>query len=270
MATVTSQAFDRKSMPEYPFDIGYRYVKNGSAMVQVPLTEEDFLHPQEDDRFMLTDAHTSAVTYIRHALKTVHADREGFRVFSDHRIDFQTDDIQPMGPDVIAFDDFDIDWDPTVGTLPVVENELKTLFIAEVTSISTRRMDLHRKPELYHRFHVPYYLIFDLFGGDGEEFESELVAFRWTQRGFVRVKADPAFGVWVPTVLMWFKFDGTRVIAFDEKKRRIPDSTEVTRLLEETSKRNDELHADTKRLERELAELRAKLANPPSKKNGHK
>ena len=48
MATLTQKAFDRKSMPEYPFDIGTRWVKDGSVDVQIPLTEDDFLHPEED------------------------------------------------------------------------------------------------------------------------------------------------------------------------------------------------------------------------------
>ena len=277
MPTLTRKAFDRKSMPEYPFDIGYRWVRNGRATVQVPLTEDDFLHPQEEDRFLLTDAHSIAVAYLRHALETNLAAKSGFRVFSDHRIDFQSDGIEPMGPDIIAFDNFLIDWDPMVGTLPVIESGLKPLFVAEVTSISTRRSDLERKPPLYRQFGVPYYLIFDHFGGETEEFESDLIGYRLTAKGYVRMKADPEFGVWVPTVGMWFNFEGDRVVAYNAKKERIPNSLEMAQLLDEETARAEAetLRADAEKqradaLERELAELRAKLANPPSKKNGHK
>ena len=70
MATLTQKAFDRKSMPEYPFDIGTRWVKDGSVDVQIPLTEDDFLHPEEEDQFLSTQAHTSSVTYGRNGAKS--------------------------------------------------------------------------------------------------------------------------------------------------------------------------------------------------------
>lgn len=261
MATATQKAFDRKSMPEYPFDIGYRWVKDGRVDVQVPLTEEDFLHPQEDDRFMLTDAHTAAIEYVKHALKWNRYDAT-FRVFSDHRVDFQVAGVQPMGPDVIAFNRFDADWDPREGTIAVEDAGVEILMVAEMTSQSTRFIDLGRKPDLYFRAGVPYYLIFDIHAGDLRN-ESELIAYRATRRGFVRIKENLEYGVWIPTVGLWFRFEGDAVVAHTADKLRVPPS-------EDESKRANAEKRRADALERELAELRAKLANPPSKKNGHK
>ena len=260
MIASRQKSFDRKSMPEYPFDIGYRWVKHGSVDVQVPLTEEDFLHPQEEDRFLLTDAHTVAIEYVKHALKWDRKE-ETFRVFSDHRVDFQVAEIEPMGPDVIVLGEFAAEWNPRVGTLPIDELGVEMLLVAEMTSQSTRYVDLEEKPDLYFRCGVPYYLIFDLHAGPRRD-RSELLAFRASRKGFVRMKETPDNGVWVPTVGLWFKFEDDRVVAHTAEKVRIPEQDQVNAQLLAEKQRADAA-------EKELAELRARVANPPAKKNGH-
>ncbi len=263
MGTLTRKAFDRKSMPEYPFDIGYRYVKDGQEWVQIPLTEEDFLHPEEEDQFLCTDAHSVTVTYLRQAIEIANQHRFTLRVFSDHRTDWEEPDIRPMRPDVAVYDHFEGEWNSHEGTLPVHEMEAVPLLVIEVTSPSTRNVDLGRKPPLYDDAKVPYFLIFDFYSSGLNEFVPELLAFRRTKRGYVRMKADADLGVWVPSVEMWFRFEGETVVAFNAKKERILTGVALAQRLDEETKRADAL-------ENELAELRAKLANQPTKKNGHK
>jgi Uma2 family endonuclease len=301
----SSQKFDRKSLPEYPFDIGYRWVKDGSVDVQVPLTEEDFLHPEEEDRFMSTEAHVQAVTYLWQAIQSVHRDRSDIHVFCEHRVDWQEDGVRPMGPDVAVYDHFEDEWDRYVGTVPVQEWGITPILVIEVTSISTRLTDLERKPQLYDEAKVPYFLIFDFYSEGGLEVVPALVALRRTKRGYVRMKVDAEYGFWVPTVEMWFKFEGDRVVARDSRKERILSSLEKSekideqqiQLLAEKQRAEHEKHraeAEKQRAEhekqraehekqraehekqradelaKELAELKAKLANPSTKKNGHK
>ena len=265
-----------------PFRIGHRLLQRGNETIEIPLTEADFLHPQEEDRFLLTDAHSRAVVYLRHAIEFAHRGEAGVRVFIDHRVDWQTGNVLPMGPDVVAFGAVLAEWDPYLGTLPVAALGVETLLVAEMTSPSTRLIDIDVKPDLYHRVHVPYFLIFDLCPTDREE--PQLLAYRATRKGYVEIKENAQYGVWVPTVEMWFKLEGDRVVAHTAKKERIPDHNAMAQKLDEQAARADleqaradleQARADLEKaradqLARELAELRAKLTNPPTKKNGHK
>ena len=289
MSTLTGQTFDRKSQPEYPFDIGYRWVQNGSDSVQVPLTEEDFLHPQEEDRFLFAENETVARYDLRSALIFVLGMRSDVHVFTNHRIDWQACGIRPMGPDVVVLGDFRSQWNPLRGTVPVQELELKTLFVAEITWRSSRHIDLEQKPPLYHQLGVPYLLIFDFYAGDSENFVAELLAFQATASGYVRIDADPKLGVWIPTVEMWFKLDGKQVVMHSADKKRILNQKEMIELMilqDRISGRSkteadyqlkrfeaseqqtiaakqryevENLRAET--LAKELAELRAQIAN---------
>lgn len=297
MNTLTRQTFDRKSQPEYPFDIGYRWVENGSDHVQVPLTEEDFLHPQEEDRFLFTDLETVARYDLRSALIFILKMRTDVHVFTNHRVDWQACGIRPMGPDVAVFGDFQSKWNPLLGTVPVRELGLKTLFVAEITWQSSRHIDLEQKPPLYHQLGVPYLLIFDFYAGHKEPFVGELLAFEATKSGYVRMEADPKLGVWIPTVAMWFKLNGRQVVIHNEDKKRIMNEKELIQLmiLEDQTSRNSKTDADyhlkrfeeaeqrtiaarqryeteklrTDQLEKEIAELRAQIANLPPKNNGN-
>ena len=156
-----------------PFHIGTRYVKcvdaNGKPDVKlVPLSEEDFLHPQEEDRLMLTNAHSIAVWYLRQSIVQACRARPLVRVFSDHRIDWQHPDIAPHGPDVVVFDRFTAEWDELRGTLPVADLGLEVIAVFEVTSESTRHIDLDKKFIEYAVVGIPYYIVVDVAEPNGE------------------------------------------------------------------------------------------------------
>ena len=265
-----------------PFSIGHRLLICGEETIEIPLTEADFLHPQEEDRFLLTDAHSRAVADIRAAIEFAHRGKTGVRAFIDHRVDWQTGNVLPMGPDMVAFGRFVAEWDPSVGTLPVATLGIETLLVAEVTSPSTRHIDVDFKPDLYHRCGVPYFLIFDLCPTDRDE--PQLLAYRATRKGYVEMKENAEYGVWVPTAEMWFKLEGDRVVAHTGQKERIPDHMALAQQLDEQTARaeSEQARADAEKaradvekaradqLAKELDELRAKLTTPPTKKNGHK
>jgi colicin import membrane protein len=278
-----------KPQPVDRFHIGYRWVQSGDQSIQVPLTEADFLHPQEEDRFLITDHHLDAMIDLRQAIQFANHEQPGVRVFCDHRTDWQTGNVLPMGPDVVVFGDFHAEWDGDVGTLTVEDLAVTKLLVVEITSPSTRHVDLGEKPPLYHRVGVPHLLIVDLCPTGGAD--PQLLGFRATRKEFVPVKADPEYGIWIPTVEMWFKLEGSKVVSHTRSKERILDNQEaVKRLADESARAEAEkqraeaekqrAEAEKQRAEaekqradelaNELAELKAKLANQPTKKNGHK
>lgn len=219
---------------EDPFRIGYRYAHTvgpdgAKTSVMVPLTEEDFLHPQEEDRFLLTDGHSIAVYYLRHAITFACRGRDGLRLFSEHRVDWQAPGIPPHGPDVVVFDRFTAEWDPTVGTLQVADLGLDTLAVIEVTSEATRHVDLDKKFEEFERVGIPYYLVADLAAPNGVPI---LLAFELADGAYRVMDEDPALGYFVPGVDVWVRLQDERVIVADADGKDIPDSVEMAAELE--------------------------------------
>ncbi len=249
-----------KPQPADPLHIGYRLIRRGDETIQVPLTEADFLHPQEEDQFLITREHQTVMTHLYQAIEIANRDRPGVEVFADHRTDWQTGNVLPMGPDVVVLGDFFEEWDNSRGTLTVEDLGVTKLLVVEITSPSTRHVDMGEKPPLYHRVGVPYLLIVDLCPPGGAE--PQILGFRATRKEFVPLKENAEYGIWIPTVQMWFKLEGSRVVAHTAAKERILENRELVQKLDEKTARVDEL-------EQELAELRAKIANPSPKKNGN-
>ena len=212
-----------------PFRIGYRYVTavgpdGRPSTRKVPLTEDDFLHPQEEDRFTITDAHSTAMIYLRHVIRAANARRADVKVFADHRIDFQIDGLDPLGPDVIAFDNFTTPWNPLLGTVPVDDLGAQPMAVIEVTSPATRAADLTAKPKLYHSAGVPYYVVVDVAGPpEGER----ILAFRRGVSDYKPLPRDPQLGYFVPRVGVWLRWEDGLVVAANEAGNDIAGPDEM-------------------------------------------
>jgi len=225
-----------------PFRIGCRYVRtvdaDGRVTVEtVPLTEEDFLHPQEGDRFMLVDQHVRIVEYIRYAIETIARRGLNVRVLSEHRVDWQVKSIKPHGPDVSVFRDFPADWDGVHrGTFPVRDEGAQPLAVIEVTSEATRHTDFEAKYLEYEAAGIPYYVIVDLAG---PEESPKVLAFRHTRRGFRPMRPDASHGILLSDLHVWLRWQDGEVVAADEEGNDIPNSLETAELLERTEEQLD-------------------------------
>ncbi len=251
-------------LPEgYPFHIGTRVVNHRDAegkIVEteyVPLTEEDYLYPQEEDRQMLVEAHIAATFYLRYALKIGTADRTDLKIFCDHRIDWQIEGLRPLGPDVVVFENFTREWDPYEGTLPVRDFGAEVIAVFEVTSPSTRSIDFDAKFEAFADVGIPYYLIVDTAEPNGEP---RILGYRLYRGEYRPMHSDPKLGFMVPPLKMYFRWQDDRIIAADEDGRDIPDGPELAALYEaEAERANAEAQrADT---EAERANAEAERAN---------
>ena len=229
-----------------PVRIGYRSVPtvgpDGRERTEtVPLTEEDFLHPQEEDRQMLNALHTETVHYLRHAIGFANEGRSGFRVFCDHRIDWQVPGILPHGPDVVAFDNFYAEWDRLRGTLPVRDVGAEVLVVIEVTSEATRATDFEPKFLEFYEAGIPYYVILDAAGPEGIE---KVLGYGRGDDGFEPLPRDDRLGVYVPNINIWLRWTGDDFVAATESGADIPTALEMSR--------------QHKELMRELAALKAR------------
>src|SRR6185437_11108523 len=105
---------------------GWRYVEQPGpdgliTTVQVPLTEEDVLHPQEDDFIVQNPAHEEDCHYLRTLLVAHLAGQAGVHVFRDLRMDWGVADIEPHGPDLAVIANVPEERPFQMGTLHLAE-----------------------------------------------------------------------------------------------------------------------------------------------------
>ncbi|MGL6076335.1 MAG: Uma2 family endonuclease [Fimbriiglobus sp.] len=241
-----------------PYRIGYRYVPTGKldakghpVLEKVPLTEEDYVHPQEGDRFLLTDAHTINYLILRNAMDVLVKNLPNAKVFSEHRIDWEYEGIEPHGPDLVVMEDCPADWDPYRGTFMVGEAGATPLAVFEITSPATRHKDFETKYLEYQEVGIPYYIIIDVAGPEGGQ---RILGFRHDGRSFRTMRLDERMGYMIPNLRLWIRWDNDRVMISDEDGTDIPDNTEVHELLREA---RAELETKTQLLTDTQASLKA-------------
>lgn len=190
-----------------PYRYGWRYVRkrrrrDGKIVVrQVPLTEEDVLHPKMGDFIMNNDPHWLDVAYLRECFEILRADDPSGYVLSDCRVDWQVEGIRPHGPDVAVFTD--VRRKPGKGTFRVRRAGARPLLVVEVTSPATRKKDLNDKVEHYQRVGIPFYAIADATFPTEDDRRLRLFGYRLGPAGYERVEADDQGRLWLEAVGAW-------------------------------------------------------------------
>jgi colicin import membrane protein len=253
---------------EDPWFYGWRYLeqtdKDGRVkLIQVPLTEEDVLHPQEDDFIVQNDDHTNDCHYLKTILDAHLADRSDIHVFHDHRMDWGVEGIEPHGPDFAVVEGFPEDWDGQRGTFLLTEFGARTLLVIEVTSPTTRRGDLNAKVTEYYEAGIPYYAIVDRQFQGGEQ--PRMFAYRAGEQGYVLVEPDEEGWLALEPIGLWLRFEEGRLACRDAECRRLLDSREVLQEAQRAEARADaaararqeaQARADAERARAEAAEER--------------
>ncbi len=251
--------------PADPFYIGYRYLhtRNSAGEIthseKVPLTEEDFLHPQFEDKWMLSNPHNRAIFAIHNALVDIEERRDGVRVFTDHRVDWQHPGILPHGPDVVLFENFPSDWedDPDVGTIFVEDLGAKVLAVFEVTSRATRHVDFGSKFDEYAEVGIPYLIIVDLAAPNGGP---RILGFRLYRQQYREMRCDPKLGYFLPDAKLWFRLDGVKVLVADEDGIDIPSRPQLIERIDkaEGEREIEKLRSESEKDRADKAEAVAK------------
>ena len=259
-----------------PYYYGWRMVprwdsRGGQTWEKQPLTEWDVLHPEEGDFVVQTPAHDYDCHYLRDAVEEALGGRPGIGVFTDLRVDWQVPGLGAHGPDVVAFEGLAAPPDRERATFPVKDAGGRPLLVVEVTSPSTRNLDLDEKVTEYHRAGVPVYVVVNRQEVRGRPFLTVL-GYRHTPEGYVRLPEQHG-GVWVESVGVSIRPLGDRVTCIDRTGNRIADRPELVqqrdalylRATTAEAERDAELkRADAERARadeatRKLAELEAEL-----------
>ena len=156
-----------------PFYYGWRYVsrmhrENGEEweeIVQVPLTFNDMLHPEEGDIVTHTPLHHRICAYLV-AVIEAWARASPVVVLPDVRIEWDIPDLQRTWPDVAVI--FGVRERQNWGTFSVAQEGVRPALIIEVTSPKTRKGDLVDKVDEYALAGVPLYVIVDFMQRPGK------------------------------------------------------------------------------------------------------
>jgi Uma2 family endonuclease len=254
--------------PGDPFYIGSRYVHTvlpdgTTRSTEVPLTEEDFLHPQEEDKFVATDWHQIGLRYLHYALELGGENLTKPKVVSELLTDWH-EGIRPHRPDAAVFENFPDDWDQMQGTVSLRETGAVIRAVFEITSPSTRHVDLGKKFDGFLSVGIPYYIVFDLANPAGPP---RLLGFRYVRGQYQLLQESPKLGVMVPRLGLWFRLEGHRIVVADEGGHDIPPPESVALQLQEAQvdleneKRRAEAALETAEIEKQRAEAEKQRAD---------
>jgi colicin import membrane protein len=232
-----------------PFRIGWRDVyetlPGGEKVLrQVPLTLEDFLHPQEGDHFVESTLHDEIRRYLASVFASRIADISGAKVISDVGVYWDDPHYGHHCPDVAVV--FGVK-NPDFSSFDVAEQGTRPKLIVELTSPSTRQVDLVEKLDAYHAVGVPYYVVIDRAKS----------ADPWTITGYLRtprqyrpmIVTDEKGRVWIESLSVWLAVDGNRVLCYDDMKDEpLGDYTQLAKALDAAESRVRELEAELARL----------------------
>jgi Uma2 family endonuclease len=209
---------------------------------QVPLAQEDLLHPQEDDFHVQTYGHIRDCMYLHTILRGVLQGVAGVWVFGDMRTDFGVEGLEPLGPDLEVFADVPENWGRGRGTFYRNEANARPLLVIEVTSASSRKNDLGVKVDYYRQAGVPVYALVDRYD-DQEPPVVSVLGFRLTAEGYVPIPLDARGRLWLEPVRLWLAVESGEAVLYAENGARYDDPANLVQNIRQAMARVEELEA---------------------------
>lgn len=223
------------SRPETdPFFYGYRYVRrqvNGREVEeQIPLTEEDALHPLEGDYITTGDPHDIDRTKLRDVATYQVRGKPNLRIFSDMLIDLGLPGVRPVSPDLYLIQGLSLR--RLYRSLNLRRNRRARLrLVMEITSPSTRNGDLTTKPRYYWQAGAEFYIIIDEVTADEETRELRLIPYQRGKARWRRMPVNAQGRVWLELLQMWLGVEGGFVVCYDADGTEITDYAETREAL---------------------------------------
>jgi Uma2 family endonuclease len=261
MNETTTNGFARPMPPTAdPFFYGwrdvYRDLPDGHRVwEQIPLTEEDVLHPQEGDHIVQNSAHNRDCAYLKEVLAERLASDSGALVFQDMGVEWDRPELRHHSPDISVILGVR-ERKPYYSMFVVATEGVRPALIVEVTSPSTRNVDFNEKFQAYHRADVPLYVIVDRNPPDAPP---RLIGYRHMPEGYAEFLPDDRGRLWLEPVRLWLGVQGDHVVCYDETGRELGDYTQISRELAAAQARAESEAQARADVEIRLRELEAEL-----------
>ncbi|WP_161967829.1 Uma2 family endonuclease [Fimbriiglobus ruber] len=226
---------------------------------RVPLTDWDILHPQEGDFIAQSRYHGDNRCYLWTVFKTYAVGKPELTTLYYTGVDWQVAGIEHHAPDVTVIEGMTRPLDPFQALVNLRESGGRPVLVIEVTSPSTREIDLNEKAIEYHKVGIPYYVIVDTPINPGDTTVS-VIGYQYMPEGYLRMSADPDRGIWIPTVGLWFRVEKSRVVCYTEQNERVLDYMELAQRKKDFESDIEEAKERTRIANAEYDELVARIA----------
>ena len=222
---------------------------------QVPLTAEEFLHPQEGYHLPNSTFHDDVAGYAKDILTRRYATHPDVGVFRDLLIRWDIADMGDHCPD--TFVAFDIRNKEQNRTKFIVSNEgVRPTLIIEVVSPRYRKEDREAKVGQYAKARVQEYVVIDRRTYRRQVLD-EVLGYRLVSGYYEPITPDDEGRILCETVGLWLSLQDGCLIMEDPQTGRLKTSVELAAENQELTAENQELAAENQELTAENQELAA-------------
>jgi colicin import membrane protein len=216
----------RNTAPPDPFRFGWRYVQQigpdgAKQWVQVPLTLDDVLHPQEHDHIPENSQQEKDRTYLASVLRYRLSGNPQALVLSDCLINWGIRGLGNHSPDISVFDGVRDPHHRNWGTFVVAAESARSVLVIEIVSPDAhdrraRDNDVVIKVREYYRAGVPLYIIVDQEREGGPR---QVIGYRRGARKYLRMRPDRQGRLLLAPVRLLLGLRDERVVCWDADTR---------------------------------------------------
>ncbi len=215
-----------------PFFYGWRevYTKDEHGRCQrvlQPLTPEDVLHPQEGDYVTQNPDHDWDCDYLRDVIRYQVKDKPDTLVFHDVKIFWDVPGLEGEGhsPDLSLIRKVQQPHRRRE-SFHVAREGVRPELIIEVTSPSTRDVDLNDKKREYWLAQVPVYVIVEEYFRRGKR-HLRILPFQRGPRSYRRQRLNARGRFRLEAVQLWIGQENGRVALYDAQGKRLEGYDEL-------------------------------------------
>ena len=259
MAKQTIITPEEEIIEQPPFEAiakGYRWRRitrrDGTVeSIQVPLTGEDFLNPQEDDVMPVSTFHVRLVSEIWQMLLDYFDEDGAMTVFSELIFNWGIPGLKNPAPDIAVVPNVK-DKTKDRSTFYVKQENTKPVLVIEVVSPHYRHEDLVDKVDIYEQGGVQEYLILER-RKQGDQYAYLMTGYRLVKGHYRPIFLEDDGRMHLKTVGLFIRFENGSVYLDDVV------TGEPLQTLKGMKAKNREVERRAQAAEAELAALKAEL-----------
>lgn len=265
-ATPTEGSYPHPVPTPATLPYGWRYRietrPNGTQYyVEMPLTEEDFLDPQEGDRKMQKSKHARCAVEMFNRLDNYYADDPTTNVFFDLKMEWGIPGLKNPAPDIAVVPQMR-EKDPDLGTFRVLEQHTRPTLVIEVMSPHYQG-DNTVKVKLYDNAGIKEYLVVNPYHGNQRN-QYHLTLYRLVGKTYQSIQPESDGLLYSETTDVFFSVSANKqevilTMATGEKLLTAREERQA-RQQERQARIVAQAQAQTEVLQRQVAEERANVA----------
>jgi Uma2 family endonuclease len=248
-----SRSAERRTPPPKPEPVhyGWRYIKkvlpDGSTdLVEVPLTLEDVLHPQEDDVISERPRQRLDAVYLDPIFRDRSQRLPGGLALADCLVDWGVPGIGNHSPDLSVFEGVTHPPGLDIGTFRLCASGGRCVLALEIVSPHTRENDVVHKFREYHQVGIPLYVLIDQEREDGPR---RILGYRYTRPRYVKIRLDRQGRLLLKPLGLWLALEDEQAVCYDaDTGERLGDYAQVCQAQKAAEQRVRELEAELRRL----------------------